>query len=98
MDKMARLQRTPAVLIVNPAEEDHHMLWRSDGGGPLKRFREAAGFALLIAGLLGLLLPVMPGTPLLIAGVALLGPSHPRVRRWMKRFEHWRGLLRRKKT
>ena len=65
---------------------------------PMKRLREAAGFALLIAGLLGLLLPVMPGTPLLIAGVALLGPNHPRVAPWLKRLEHWRGLLRRKKT
>ena len=74
------------------------MLWRSDGGGPLTRLRELTGLGLLIAGLLGLLLPVMPGTPLLIAGVALLGPSHPRVRPWMKRFEHWGNSLRRKKT
>ena len=64
----------------------------------MKRFREAAGFALLLAGLLGLLLPVMPGAPLILAGVALLGPSHPRVAPWLKRFEHWRGFLGQKKT
>ena len=86
MDKMARLQRTPTVLTV------------STDGGPLTRLRELTGLGLLIAGLLGLLLPVMPGTPLLIAGVALLGPSLPAVRPWMKRFEHWRSLPGRKKT
>ena len=64
----------------------------------MKPIRQAAGFVLLLAGLLGVLLPVMPGIPLLLAGVALLGPNHPRLAPWLKRFEHWRGLLTRKKT
>ena len=98
MDKMARLQRTAAVLMVSPAEEDQPMLWRSDGGCRLRRFREAAGIALLIAGMVGMVLPALPGTPLLLAGVAVLGPSHPRVRSWMSRLERWRGFLRREKT
>ncbi len=64
----------------------------------MTRLREVTGFALLIAGLVGLLLPVMPGIPLLIAGVALLGSKHPRVQPWIKRIEQWRSSLRRKKT
>lgn len=64
----------------------------------MTKLREATGFAFLIAGLLGLLLPVMPGTALLIAGVALLGSKHPRVQPWITRLEQWRSSLRRKKT
>lgn len=64
----------------------------------MTRLREATGFALLIAGLLGTLLPIIPGTPLIAAGIAVLGTKHPRVQRWITRLQHWRGLLRRKET
>lgn len=64
----------------------------------MTRLREATGFALLIAGLLGMLLPLIPGTPLLLAGVAILGTSHPRIQPWITRIDCWRSLLRRKKT
>jgi len=63
----------------------------------MTRFREVAGFALLMAGLLGLLLPIIPGVPLLLAGVAILGVDHPKIQPWIARLKRWRGSLRRGK-
>ena len=40
-----------------------------------------AGYAFVVAGLAGLALPILPGIPLLIIGVRLLGPGHPVTRR-----------------
>jgi uncharacterized membrane protein YbaN (DUF454 family) len=54
--------------------------------------REAAGVGLLVVGVLGCLLPVMPGIPFLVAGAGLLGANHPLIRRsraWMER-KGWR--------
>ena len=58
------------------------------------RLREAAGFALLITGLLGLVLPIIPGVPLLAAGVATLGSDHPMV----QRLDRWRNSFRRRSS
>jgi len=56
--------------------------------------RSAGGVALVVLGLLGLVLPVIPGVPLLVAGVAVLGPQHPVVRPalgWFRRIRRsWR--------
>ncbi|HEY7141864.1 MAG TPA: hypothetical protein VIE44_17330 [Methylomirabilota bacterium] len=38
------------------------------------------GILLLGLGLLGLVVPVIPGVPLLLAGAALMGKDHPLVR------------------
>ena len=54
------------------------------------RLREAIGVALLIAGLIGFFLPVVPGAPFLLEAIALLGPSHPRIEPWMNRIRQWR--------
>jgi uncharacterized membrane protein YbaN (DUF454 family) len=59
----------------------------------MTKLREATGFALVIAGLLGMLLPLIPGAPLLLAGVAVLGTSHPRIQPWIERIERWRCSL-----
>jgi uncharacterized membrane protein YbaN (DUF454 family) len=64
----------------------------------MTQLREATGFALLIAGLLGMLPLVMPGTPLLIAGIAVRGTKHPGIQPWITRLDRWRSSLRRKKT
>lgn len=43
---------------------------------------------LIVVGLLGLVLPVISGVPLLLAGVAVLGQDHPLVRpalAWLRR-------------
>lgn len=53
--------------------------------------RVVAGVLLVAVGVLGLVLPIIPGVPLLIAGVALLGPEHPLVRPFAERLERWRA-------
>ena len=63
----------------------------------MTKLREAMGFALVVAGLFGMLLPVVPGVPLLLAGVAVLGADHPRIQPWIARIERWRCSRRRKK-
>ncbi|HEX8183957.1 MAG TPA: hypothetical protein VF747_04380 [Blastocatellia bacterium] len=50
----------------------------------------AAGLALLIAGVAGLVLPIIPGLPLLVAGAAILGPRHPVIRPFSRRWRWWR--------
>jgi hypothetical protein len=60
-------------------------------GSQLSSGRQVFGWALLIAGAVGLLLPVVPGLPLLIAGAAVLGPEHPVVRTWKARIDGWRN-------
>ncbi len=52
--------------------------------------RVIAGVPLIGLGLVGLLVPVIPGIPLLLAGVALLGTDHPWVRPCMARLRLWR--------
>ncbi len=48
------------------------------------------GLALMGVGLIGLVVPIIPGIPLLIAGVALVGPDHPVVKRLRDRLHKWR--------
>ena len=52
--------------------------------------RTVAGMILIGLGLVGMVLPVVPGIPLLLAGVALLGTNHPWVRPFMARLRLWR--------
>jgi uncharacterized protein len=55
--------------------------------------RAIAGWFLLVVGVLGCVLPIIPGIPLLAAGAALLGSNH-----WLVRnFTSWlraKGVLR----
>ena len=55
------------------------------------RLKEFGGVGLLALGVLGIALPILPGIPFLIAGVAILGPEHPLIRPFTKRIERWRG-------
>ena len=55
-------------------------------GAVVSGFRNAAGLSLLALGAVGLVLPIVPGVPLLVAAVAILGRDHPVVRsgtRWI---------------
>jgi uncharacterized protein YqgC (DUF456 family) len=52
----------------------------------------AAGVALLVIGVAGLVLPIIPGVALLVAGAALLGPRHPIIRPFSVRLRWWRRL------
>ena len=56
--------------------------------------RKIVGWLCIAAGLLGLVLPIIPGIPLLIAGVVTLSTQHRWARAlllWMKRRfrKHW---------
>ena len=53
-----------------------------------KMIRRISAYVLLGLGVAGLALPLLPGIPLLILGVALLEPNHPLKRklgRWISR-------------
>jgi len=49
------------------------------------RTKTAFGYALLVLGAIGVVLPIIPGIPFLIAAVAVLGSDHPLIRRWKQR-------------
>ncbi|MBI4596706.1 MAG: hypothetical protein HY730_10100 [Candidatus Tectomicrobia bacterium] len=55
-----------------------------------RKFRVIAGFVLIISGLIGFIIPFLPGSALLLAGVALAGSSHPVIQSWIKRMKQWR--------
>jgi uncharacterized protein YqgC (DUF456 family) len=59
--------------------------------------REVIGFTLIVAGLVAMPIPVIPGIPLIAAGVAMLGSDHSLVRsgrRWLRD----RGIMKNEKT
>lgn len=49
--------------------------------------RLGAGRALLLLGLAGFVIPLLPGTPFLLLGAWILGPNHPQVRSAVERVE-----------
>lgn len=49
--------------------------------------RKVCGLVLIVVGLVAMPVPVIPGIPLVLAGMALLGSDHPLVRRcteWLR--------------
>jgi uncharacterized membrane protein YbaN (DUF454 family) len=42
------------------------------------------GYGLLLLGIMGCLLPIIPGIPFLLGGAAILGWEHPLIRPWAK--------------
>lgn len=48
--------------------------------------RLVGGYVLLVIGVAGCLLPLLPGIPFLVAGAAILGWDHWAVRPWAKYF------------
>jgi uncharacterized membrane protein YbaN (DUF454 family) len=69
----------------------------------LALLRAAAGLMLVSAGMLGMILPIIPGIPFLLAGLFLLGPDHPLSRRVrghrlvrpvFERLQRWRNKWR----
>ena len=58
----------------------------------MDRIREMVGLALLSLGLVGFVLPIIPGIPFLLAAMALLGPGHPRLKPWLSRIKRWLPL------
>jgi hypothetical protein len=44
-------------------------------------------------GVVGVLVPILPGLPLLLAGLALVGPDHPWARPLAARLRAWRHAI-----
>lgn len=59
--------------------------------------RLAGGWLLVVVGLAGFVLPVIPGIPLLLGGLALLACDYPWAKRWMDRVKGWWEEVRPKK-
>ena len=55
--------------------------------------RIPAGILLIAAGLIAMPLPILPGIPIVLAGVALLGKNHPLARRLWTWVERTRAAL-----
>jgi len=51
--------------------------------------RTSVGSALIAIGVIGVVLPVIPGLPLLAAGLALVAPDHPLTRWGRGRLARW---------
>ena len=51
--------------------------------------RTIVGYALLAAGVAGVLLPLIPGIPFLIGAIAVLGSDHALIRPWKDRIDRW---------
>ncbi len=64
-----------------------------DGFGWL---RQAAGWGLLAAGVAGCLLPILPGFPLVIAGLLILARDYTWAKRTVGKARRWAVKLRRK--
>ncbi|HXG91190.1 MAG TPA: hypothetical protein VNN73_02330 [Blastocatellia bacterium] len=56
----------------------------------LKLLLGAFGFMLIGIGVIGIILPILPGFPFLLAGAAVLGKEHRAVRPFARRMERWR--------
>lgn len=52
--------------------------------------REAFGFALLAIGAIGVVVPLIPGIPFLLAGGLILAPKYPFIRACFRRVRRWR--------
>lgn len=56
----------------------------------LQKLKVALGIALCVVGLAGTIMPVVPGVPIILAGVALMGADHPLVVKVKNKLKHWR--------
>ena len=52
--------------------------------------RTVVGLLLITVGVIGLVLPIIPGIPLLLAGVAAMGRDHPWLHPIRGRLDRWR--------
>jgi uncharacterized protein YqgC (DUF456 family) len=54
--------------------------------------KRISAYVLLVVGVAGLAMPLLPGIPLLLVGLSLLGPEDPirqMLARWIKRAPRW---------
>ena len=70
--------------------------WSTQSSGSL--WRTVGGWIFVIAGVAGLLLPVLPGAPLLIAGLVMLSADHSWARNCLRKVKLWTQKLNRHRT
>ena len=58
--------------------------------------RFVGGWLLILVGVAGCVLPIIPGVPLILAGLALLAEEYAWARRWTEKFKQWLARVRRK--
>jgi len=56
----------------------------------LQKFKAILGMAPCAVGLAGTLVPIIPGVPIVLAGLALMGADHPLVRGLQALLTRWR--------
>jgi len=71
-------------------------VWSAQPSGSL--WRTAAGWTLLLLGVAGLMLPFLPGIPLLIAGLIMLSAQHRWARNCLRRVKLWTRKFRRHRS
>ena len=59
-------------------------------------FRKIAGAVVITIGLAGLILPIIPGVPLILLGVALIGTDSPLVRKGIRLVKRYKRRITRK--
>jgi len=55
----------------------------------LQKIKVIFGIVLCLVGLAGTLVPIIPGVPIILAGLALMGSEHPLVRGLKARVARW---------
>jgi uncharacterized protein len=71
-------------------------VWSTPPPGSL--WRNASGWTLLILGAVGLMLPFLPGVPLLIAGLVMLSADYRWARNCLRRVKLWTRKLHRHRS
>jgi len=56
----------------------------------LRKIKIIFGIALCVIGLASTLVPIVPGVPIVLAGLALMGSDHPLMRNLKERLRRWR--------
>ena len=68
-------------MIARPPTDLRRRIWRV--------IRIGLGSSLLIVGMIGLVLPILQGVALIIAGLAVLATELPWARRWLHNLRGW---------
>lgn len=57
----------------------------------LVKIKVILGIVLCAVGVVGTLVPIVPGVPIVLAGLALMGSDHPLVVKLKERLKRWRS-------